>query len=589
MAELKFETSDLGPISQGVRVRLAGIIDVTTADTFRATLLTLLSVGFRRILLDFEAVEFVNSAGFASMVELSQHLRDTGGIVVLNQMRPQVEDICVSLGLDAWFGISHSHDEAIKLLQTSKISPIDDLEDGDAVEIYIGPGESSAELVAIGPTSSSDSAGTPSAAVDVPPADPVDADAGASDGFTLQAILNYRPDAEEYADSRLDEDLWADSIATVHADDVEVPPALKVTLPADLADNDNDNDEDVRIVVPAEPIVADDAEPADDFVPAGGETSAADADEESADDEDFQPAGSADSLSLDVDEESVDDLKVVSGDEESADDVETGRLDFTPAGSESTAAVDAAVVEEELDFAPAGHASDTQAMPVAEVDRLAAIEARLKSEVIESQPLSPAPIPSFPTAPGARVGVGAGSANVTRSRSAADRAREEAKAEAERLARQRQASAPIKAKTKGDAPGSPRTESIKAIAALLSAMPESDRLWRKVLVYLTKDAKTQAPTLNLVIAKVPNQRITKDSFPATKDNPYVTIKPCIPGGVCVPEMLAVDVTKGGDEVSFKITKDTNPERPNAVTGKARLEIWYGPALVRMVQAPNPFE
>ena len=132
-----------------------------------------------------------------------------------------------------------------------------------------------------------------------------------------------------------------------------------------------------------------------------------------------------------------------------------------------------------------------------------------------------------------------------------------------------------------------REQSLNALATLLSLVPHEHRMWVKVLVYISRDAKTHAPSLNLVLAHVENPKTTPDAFLVSAHNPYVTIVPRLPGGLASPERLSVDVRQGGDEITFRVARARAAEEAEA--GRPRLEIWYGPSLVRTVRMPNPFE
>ena len=505
MAELNFDTTDLPGIPLGTRVQLDGVVDVTTADAFRATLLTLLSMGRRRFLLDFGGVEHVHSAGFACMVELSQHLRETGGIAVICAMQKSVQEVVLSLGLDAFFGVADHEEKAMALLKWAapEAAPptLDEMDGADSVGFTIGPGESSGDLMNID-------------GINYEPADALIADAVelddeySSEQFRMSAV---QADAGGVV-STDGQDTWNDSSASggpgygYDASPVEAAHSVAVALGAQFM----------------EPTpVLDDEDAAESF-----------------DDEDVlitsndtlapppPPSLSAAAMT------------------ETANDVPIGWAteDAVPLSAES---------------------SETNAIPVA----------RATSTTL------PAPAPAGPTATPAEKALRATTRRTVTASTGTGRTG----------ARSSNASnsgvdLDLELADESDL----RVKRLKATARLLQWIPEAERLWRKMLVYLSRDPVSQVATLNLVVARVKRQNGVKDAFPVAAANPYVMVKPRIPGGVCIPEMIAVDVTAGGHEVSFRIERDKHPDRPDAPKGRPCLEIWYGPSVIRTIHTADPF-
>ncbi|MGE0431002.1 MAG: STAS domain-containing protein [Planctomycetota bacterium] len=502
MAELNFDTSDLPGIVLGTRVRLDGTIDVSTSDAFRATLLTLLSMGRRRFLLDFSGVDYVHSAGFACMVELSQHLRETGGIAVISGMQPAVEEIVLSLGLDAFFGVSDKEDKAMALLKWSapEAAPptLDEMDGEDSVGFYIGPGDSDGELTAVAEEA-------------FDPADALIADAVPDDEYSSET---FRMSAVEDAAGVISTDGtdgWTDSNST---------PDESFTAPGD-------SDEAVAVA-----LGADDGAHAE---PAEGEDAEA-----------FEEA--------DVLITSNDMLAPPPPPPHMMNDphpvVEASGSHLFPIGwpagtPASASSADAIAI-------PSESHEETDALPVATMQADPRAVAQHDAVPVAPAALPRAARPKTSTLPGA--------ASVSTADLDAELAAEP----------------------------DLRVKRLKATARLLQWIPEADRLWRKMLVYLSRDPVTQVATLNLVVARV-NRNRGKDAFPVAAANPYVMVRPRIPGGICIPEMVAVDVTSGGDEVTFRIERDKNPSRPDAPTGKPCLEIWYGPSVIRTVPTANPFD
>lgn len=117
MADFTFDITDVPDVPDTALVRLNGIIDVTTAETFRGLLGALVGEGIRCLILDCARLEFINSTGFAVVVDAATRTMDLGGKVVLTRLRSSIEDLAVGLGLDVFFGIEPSNTSAIRCLQ----------------------------------------------------------------------------------------------------------------------------------------------------------------------------------------------------------------------------------------------------------------------------------------------------------------------------------------------------------------------------------------------------------------------------------------------------------------------------------------
>lgn len=172
-----------------------------------------------------------------------------------------------------------------------------------------------------------------------------------------------------------------------------------------------------------------------------------------------------------------------------------------------------------------------------------------------------------------------GERTVSRNREAADRARAAAGLASDM---------PGRTTAAGVADTDRREHNLKAMVTLLATVPPANRLWRKVLAYAGKDPHTQVPCLNLVLAPIGIGENAPDAFVVSDANPYVTVVPRLSGATTVPQRLSIDVTTGAGEIVFRIQPNDEvsghePDEPP----HHRLEIWYGPTLVRTIRTPNP--
>ena len=65
-----------------------------------------------QVLMDFEAVDFVNSAGIGALFHLSQLLQQRSGTLILAQVPPSLANLFATVGLDRRIRITDTLDEA---------------------------------------------------------------------------------------------------------------------------------------------------------------------------------------------------------------------------------------------------------------------------------------------------------------------------------------------------------------------------------------------------------------------------------------------------------------------------------------------
>ncbi len=114
MPDLTFEIKELTNIPKAVLVAMAGAIDATTVISFQTTLENLQLNGITRFVLDMEGIRYVNSTGLGSLVRLADQLESEGGGFALVKIHPKVKVVFDMLGLNAFFKIFNSKEEAEK-------------------------------------------------------------------------------------------------------------------------------------------------------------------------------------------------------------------------------------------------------------------------------------------------------------------------------------------------------------------------------------------------------------------------------------------------------------------------------------------
>jgi anti-anti-sigma factor len=110
MAEFHWRRS--AQVGDGSVFEISGEIDSTTADAFGEMLESVREKGARRIVLDFTAVKYVNSAGLGVLVREADALKNVGGRLALAHVQKNVQDVVDTLGLGVFFHMSETAEEA---------------------------------------------------------------------------------------------------------------------------------------------------------------------------------------------------------------------------------------------------------------------------------------------------------------------------------------------------------------------------------------------------------------------------------------------------------------------------------------------
>ncbi len=103
-------------------VALNGSIDAKTVITFQTHLNSVRERGINRFILDMESVKYVNSTGLGYLINLSDSLGENHGGISLVKVQPKVKVVFDMLGLNAFFKIYPTRDEALKSFTSEPIS-----------------------------------------------------------------------------------------------------------------------------------------------------------------------------------------------------------------------------------------------------------------------------------------------------------------------------------------------------------------------------------------------------------------------------------------------------------------------------------
>ncbi|MBI2931934.1 MAG: anti-sigma factor antagonist [Planctomycetes bacterium] len=122
MPDLTIQVQEIKGLPGTALVILSGSIDANTVITFQTHLNTVRERGITRFILDMESVKYVNSTGLGYLINLSDSVSGGKGCISLVKVQPKVKVVFDMLGLNAFFKIYPTRDEALKNLTQEPIA-----------------------------------------------------------------------------------------------------------------------------------------------------------------------------------------------------------------------------------------------------------------------------------------------------------------------------------------------------------------------------------------------------------------------------------------------------------------------------------
>ncbi len=95
-----------------VVISLTGRMDAVSAPQFDRTLDDLLAQGDRRLIINFETLEYISSAGLQSILALAKRLETVDGSVVLCNLSGPVKEVFDISGFSCIFNIFENLEDA---------------------------------------------------------------------------------------------------------------------------------------------------------------------------------------------------------------------------------------------------------------------------------------------------------------------------------------------------------------------------------------------------------------------------------------------------------------------------------------------
>ncbi len=95
-------------------VRVSGEVDLRTSPQLRDALLRFAQKGPDRLIIDLADVDYMDSSGVGTMVELKRVVERRGGQLVLVNLQPRVRSVFEVTQLDRFFDIAADLNEATR-------------------------------------------------------------------------------------------------------------------------------------------------------------------------------------------------------------------------------------------------------------------------------------------------------------------------------------------------------------------------------------------------------------------------------------------------------------------------------------------
>ncbi len=126
MPDLTIQVQEVKGLPSTAIVILNGSIDAKTVITFQTHLNSVKERGIGRFIMDMENVKYVNSTGLGYLINLSDSVGPDKGGISLVKVQPKVKVVFDMLGLNAFFKIFPTREEALKHLNSeSAANPAD--------------------------------------------------------------------------------------------------------------------------------------------------------------------------------------------------------------------------------------------------------------------------------------------------------------------------------------------------------------------------------------------------------------------------------------------------------------------------------
>ena len=93
---------------------IIGEINIDTVDRLKTIFEKLTSAKSRKVIFNFEKLEYIDSAGFACLIRFSQDIKNIQGILSFSNLSPKIRSLFAITKLESIFKIYETEEEAIE-------------------------------------------------------------------------------------------------------------------------------------------------------------------------------------------------------------------------------------------------------------------------------------------------------------------------------------------------------------------------------------------------------------------------------------------------------------------------------------------
>ena len=95
---------------------LEGEVNISTSPELRKAFEVIIKSNEKKVLIDFSKVAYIDSSGLATLIEMLQRLKKSGGKLSFSNMSEKVKNVFEITKLDKLFSIFETREEALKNL-----------------------------------------------------------------------------------------------------------------------------------------------------------------------------------------------------------------------------------------------------------------------------------------------------------------------------------------------------------------------------------------------------------------------------------------------------------------------------------------
>jgi anti-anti-sigma factor len=118
MDSINFSRETIGDVEI---CRISGKLDANTASEVEKNLQDAINSGNKKLILDLQGLDYLSSAGMRVLLQAFKRMEASKGEMVLTSLNEKILEIFAIAGLDHFFVLTHTEDEALKKMKKENI------------------------------------------------------------------------------------------------------------------------------------------------------------------------------------------------------------------------------------------------------------------------------------------------------------------------------------------------------------------------------------------------------------------------------------------------------------------------------------